>query len=462
MKNWFGTFKWSFCLLIGVISFCTNAMSQGKTRIVKLITLDPAHFHAALIQKSAYPGVDSTVYVYAPANSQALKNHLSLIEGYNKRDNRPTNWNEIVYTGSDYFERMLNERKGNVVVLAGNNKLKTTYISKAVEARINVFSDKPMAINSAGFELLKKTFVQAEQKSVLLLDIMTERYQASNALQKELMQFPELFGTLLKGSIDQPAVEMESVHHFFKTVSGKPLQRPEWYFDVEQQGEGIVDVSTHLVDLVQWQCFYNQPLEYKKDIQILNAKRWPTVISKEQFTKVTGENSFPDYLQKDIKAGALNVYSNGEMIYKIKGVVVKLAAIWNYEAPTGAGDTHYSIIRGTKANLVIRQGAEQNFQPELFIEPITISESYRKNLELVIEKLASKYPGIGLEKTDKGWRILIPSSLQLDHETTFSKVVLKYIDYLNKNSVPKWEKQALLAKYFTTTEALKWALKLNP
>ena len=33
---------------------------------IKLITLDPGHFHAALVQKTMYPNVDSVVHVYAP------------------------------------------------------------------------------------------------------------------------------------------------------------------------------------------------------------------------------------------------------------------------------------------------------------------------------------------------------------------------------------------------------------
>ena len=47
----------------------------------------------------------------------------------------------------------------------------------------------------------------------------------------------------------------ESVHHFYKIVSGSPVIRPAWFFDTSQQGEGIVDVTTHLVDLIQWGCF---------------------------------------------------------------------------------------------------------------------------------------------------------------------------------------------------------------
>ena len=42
-----------------------KSMFTGAKGEVKLITLDPGHFHAALVQKSMYEQVDSTVYVYA-------------------------------------------------------------------------------------------------------------------------------------------------------------------------------------------------------------------------------------------------------------------------------------------------------------------------------------------------------------------------------------------------------------
>ena len=38
----------------------------GAPGEVKLITLDPGHFHAALVQKVSYPQVSKDVYVYAP------------------------------------------------------------------------------------------------------------------------------------------------------------------------------------------------------------------------------------------------------------------------------------------------------------------------------------------------------------------------------------------------------------
>jgi len=112
-----------------------------------------------------------------------------------------------------------------------------------------------MAITPAGFDLLRKSFDRAAAKKVLLYDIMTERYEIASMLQRELARMPELFGTLQKGTPDQPGVVIESVHHFFKEVAGKPLIRPAWFYDVQQQGESVPDVGTHLVDAVQWIMF---------------------------------------------------------------------------------------------------------------------------------------------------------------------------------------------------------------
>ena len=93
---------------------------------------------------------------------------------------------------------------------------------------------------------------------------MTERFEVTTILQKLLSQNADLFGHLKPGSTEEPAVTKVSVHHFSKVVSGSPLVRPAWFFDVRQQGEGIVDVTTHLVDLIQWECFPEQILHHRR------------------------------------------------------------------------------------------------------------------------------------------------------------------------------------------------------
>src|SRR5215213_6928238 len=112
-----------FLLLVSIsIIGCQPPSSIDKPAtdsMVKLITLDPGHFHAALVQKSMYPNVDSIVNVYSPAGPD-LQLHLDRINGYNSRTENPTTWKEQVYTGEDFFEKVLQDKKGNVVVLAGN------------------------------------------------------------------------------------------------------------------------------------------------------------------------------------------------------------------------------------------------------------------------------------------------------------------------------------------------------
>ena len=430
--------------------------SDNKT--IRLITLDPGHFHAALVQKPMYQNVDSVVHVYAPEGNE-LKEHLKRIETYNNRVENPTRWREEVHTGDDYFEKMLAEKPGNVVVIAGNNKLKTEYIHKSIDAGLHVFADKPMAINTQSFELLKESFADAAEKDLLLYDIMTERFEITTILQREFSQLPVVFGDLQKGTPQDPAVTKESIHHFSKMVSGAPLIRPAWFFDVEQQGEGIVDVTTHLVDLVQWECFPEQTINYESDINITSARHWKTNLTPAQFQKVTGLASYPDYLKKDVDAkGLLGVYSNGEINYQIKGINAKVSVIWNFEAPAGAGDTHFSIMKGSRANLIIRQGKAENYRPVLYIEPLSKDDkSFESDLKAQLSKVQSRYPGIDVERAGDIFTVTVPEKYHNGHEAHFGQVTEKYLEYLQKGNMPQWEVPNMITKYYITTKALEIA-----
>ena len=455
------------------LAACGQGVETGQVKSsfpIRLITLDPGHFHAALVQKSMYPDVDTVVHVYAPAG-QEVKGHLALIDKYNTRGEQPTKWKEVVYEGPDYLSRMFTERAGNVVVIAGNNKKKIDYIKASVDSGLHVFSDKPMIIEPGDLSKLEAAFASAKKNKVILYDIMTERYQITTILQRRLSLMPELFGQLQKGSKDDPAVTKESVHHFFKSVSGKPLIRPVWYFDVTQEGEGIVDVATHLVDLIQWECFPDSILDYKKDIEMLSARRWPTVLTPGEFEKVTG-------VKRD---SALSVYANGEMDYTLKGVHARVSVKWNFEAPEGGGDTHNSVLKGTLASLIIRQGKEQHYKPVLSIEPVKgmsrggngepvkglgqvsgggavkKAADYEQVVQKVVVGLQGKYPGLSVVRTAKGWDVTVPDQFSLDHEATFAEVTKKYLGFVKSGTMPEWEVPNMLAKYYTTMKALEMA-----
>jgi predicted dehydrogenase len=430
--------------------------SMEKSYPVHLITIDPGHFHAALVQKIMYDQVSPEVHVYAPEGPDCQQ-HIERINSYNTRTVNPTHWNEIIYTGPDFFERMLEEKPGNVVVLSGNNRKKAEYILKSINAGLNVLSDKPMIIYPEEYLKLDQAFNVAGDKGLLLYDIMTERYEVTTILQKLLSMNEEIFGKLVTGTREDPAVTKISIHHFSKIVSGSPLLRPAWFFDVEQQGEGIVDVTTHLVDLIQWECFPEEIL-YPSDVNMAEAKRWPTIITKEQFAGVTGLDDFPEYLQKDVKDGKLYVFANGEMVYQLKGTWAKVSVTWNYEAPPGGGDTHYSVMHGTGCDLVIKQGPEEKYLPALYIGNIK-----GKSLNDFISKLnevfaALPYDSLQAEPVkNNSLKINIPSKYRITHEEHFGQVTEKFLDYMKTGKIPEWEINGMLTKYYTTTSALKKA-----
>lgn len=428
----------------------------GAPGEVKLITLDPGHFHAALVQKSMYDEVSPVVHVYAPPGPD-VEDHQRRIEGFNARKESPTRWKQVVYTGRDFLERMLAERAGNVVVLSGNNGRKARYIEACVSAGFNVLADKPMCIDPEGFALLEQAFEEARERGVLLYDIMTERSEVTTRLQKALVHDADVFGRFDPGTADDPAVVMESVHHFFKYVAGRPNVRPPWFFDTDQQGEGIVDVTTHLVDLAFWACFPGEPLDYRRDIRLEAARRWPTVLTPAQFREVTRTDRFPPYLASRLDGrGNLPCFANGEITFRLRETHVRVKVEWRYRAPEGGGDTHFSRMRGTKAEVLIRQGKAQGFRPELYVEPRPGADraALGAALERAVARLEENVPGIGLEETAAGWHVRVPDALREGHEAHFRRVMERYLGYLRAGRLPEWEEANMLAKYHLTTAAL--------
>ena len=426
---------------------------------MKLVILDPGHFHAALVQKHMYANVDEAVHVYAPAGPD-LDDYLRKIDSYNARSAEPTRWRVVAHTGADFLERFVADRSGDVAVISGNNLRKTEYLTRAVEAGYHTLADKPMAIDPAGFDALVGAFAAARERGVLLYDIMTERHEITTMLQREFSRIPEVFGALAQGTEAQPAVTKESVHHFSKMVSGVPVKRPAWFFDTAQQGEGLVDITTHLVDLVQWECFPDQAIDYRSDIRIASARRWPTRISPAQFAQVTQLDGFPAFLRKDVQAdGCLHVYANGEINYAIRGVHARISVRWDFEAPAGAGDTHASVMRGSRANLTIRQGRDEAYRPTLAIEPADGAdpEAFAGVLERALPGVQATYPGVDVRRAHRGWDVVVPEAYHVGHEAHFGQVTEEFLGYVANGALPAWEVPNMLAKYCTTTSALALA-----
>jgi len=442
-------------VLGGVLAVAVTAARarEGDREPVRLITLDPGHFHAALIHKEMYPGVSPTVHVYAPLGPDLL-GHLARIAAFNARADRPTQWQLEVHASPDPVRRMVEERPGNAVVISGRNRHKIDAILASLRAGLNVLADKPWILASEDLPKLEEALAIAEERGLVAYDLMTERYEITSILQRELVGDPRVFGTPVPGTPEAPGVYMESVHHLMKTVAGAPNIRPVWFFDTEEQGEGLNDIGTHLVDLVQWTLFPEQAIDRERDLSVLSAYRWPTRISEEDFRRVTGSAGFPPSLQDRVEDGRLDYFCNTRVTYALRGIRVGLNVIWDWEAPPGAGDRHFAYYTGTASRVEVRQSAAEGFRPELYVVPADPAQ-HLQVLEAARERIAaleSAHPGLAVEDRGGEIHVKIPDALRVGHEAHFAQVARRFLSYLEDPSrLPAYERPDMLAKYAVTT-----------
>jgi hypothetical protein len=243
-----------------------------------------------------------------------------------------------------------------------------------------------------------------------------------------------------------------------KVISGVPLRRPAWFFDIAEYGEGLADVGTHVVDLVQWTAFADQAIDYEKDIRITGARRWPTRITAEQFQQVTGQAGFPEAMQPNVRDGVLEYFCNNDVAYTLHGSHVKLEILWNWEAVPGAGDVYEAAFRGSKARIELRQGVKQKFVPEVYVVPVVLGEraavyaAARKKLAA----LSAMWPGVTLDEFGTEARIVIPPKYRVGHEAHFAQVTSRFFDYVKSpKTLPSWERANMLAKYYVTTKGVE-------
>jgi hypothetical protein len=267
------------------------------------------------------------------------------------RQENPTSWELDIHATPDFLERMIEERPGNIVVLSGRNRGKIRLIRASLDAGFHVLADKPWIIRAADLAALEEALAPSNRRALVAYDIMTERYEITTILQRELVNDAETFGDILPGTEREPAVYMESVHHLLKLVAGVPGLRPAWFFDIHEEGEA-------LVDLAQWTLFPGRPIDYRTDIEMLAASRWPTAITAAEFRQVTGG-----------PGEGLDYYCNTRVSYALRGIHIKLDVLWRWEAPAGTGDTHLAVYHGSKSRIEIWQGKQEEYQPELYVYP---------------------------------------------------------------------------------------------
>ncbi len=417
-----------------------------------LLFLNPAHFHAALTLRERHALVNEEIFVYATPGPE-LDAFLALVKAFNVRPRRPTRWRCKVNAGAEPLRKLIAEGRGDVAVLTGRNRTKMADIRRLREAGFHVLADKPWLTGPEG---LPHLMAATAGTGPLVMDIMTSRYEVAAIVQRKLLATPDVFGDLVRDPAGEPAIFMDSVHHLYKTVNGVPLVRPAWYFDIRIQGDGVVDVPTHLVDLAQWTTG-GPPVDYDRDVELLAARRWATPVPPEQFTRITEEGAYPGELAPWVRGGTLHYLCNGEFSYRLRGIPIRVRSVWDLEAPPGGGDASCAVLRGTRADVVLEQGPHTGFEARLCIQPRAGANEVTAALEQAVACWQGELPGLSVAPDGERLHLKVPSALRSSHEEHFARVLDEFLGYLERGAWPPQLAPNLRGKYTLLARASQLA-----
>ncbi len=406
-----------------------------------LLFLEPGHFHAALTLRRANPRIDPTVHLYARPGPER-EAFLALVRSFNAREEEPTRWRVRAHEAADPERALIEERRGDVVVLAGRTRPKLGAIARLHGAGLHVLADKPWLADSAALPDLER----ATAGWPLAMDIMTFRHETVARLATRLASDPELFGAL-DGQADAPAIDIRSVHHLLKQVDGRPLRRPAWYYDTRIQGDGLVDIQSHMVDQAEWLLGDGPGFDFARDFELDEARRWSTPAPRALFRASTGLDDFPEALAPMVEDGVLRLACNGEIRYRLRGVPVRQRAEWDQREPEGGGDAHRTVIRGTRATITQRRGPETGFRGELHVAPRKPGPGFETRLSEKLASLEAETPGLAHRPSALGHEIVIPAALLTPHEAHFAMVLNDFLDLLDAGVWPAALAARIRARY---------------
>jgi predicted dehydrogenase len=419
-----------------------------------LMFLDPGHFHAALTLRERHPLVSDEVVVFVSegpgegGGGREVAEFLDLLAAFNRRPQRPTRWRAVVRAGPEPLARLLQERPGDVVILAGRNDRKMALVRRLHDGGLHVLADKPWITSASALPDVRHVLAGGAR----VMEMMTGRHAATSSVAERLVREPEVFGGFDTGGEDLP-IRLASVHHLEKSVNGAPLRRPPWFFDVRIQGDGLADIPTHLVDQAQ-RLVGAHGGAADRAAELLTVRRWSTPVPRALFARVTGLANFPPELRADVEGDVLAYAGNAELSFRLRGVGVHLTTRWDLTEAAGGGDAHSATVVGTASRVRIEQGPSTGFRRRLLVEPRGNGSRLGAALQRVMTAWQPEHPGLTAVATPEGFEIVIPAGPGTGHEGQFPLVLDEFLRAIDGGRWPDERATDTLAKYELLARAL--------
>jgi hypothetical protein len=259
---------------------------------------------------------------------------------------------------------MLKERPGNVVVISGKNRSKLERVQKSLEAGLHVLVDKPWILEASELPALEKALATADQKGLVAYDIMTERFEVTTELQKELVNDRQL------RQLDprQPSRTRPCTWRASTTQEGgrrRAQHAPVWFFDTAEQARASTTSGRISSTWCSGRSTPSRRSTPRKDFQLVAAQRWPTMIPLSSSARSPAAD-FPENIKR---ASRTTCSSTSPTAGDLQAARQRREAlvIWDWEA--SHGDTHYAFYQ--RHALADRGAArlEGALSPELYVVP---------------------------------------------------------------------------------------------
>lgn len=417
----------------------------------RIVFYEPGHFHAALTLRAANPRLAHDIHVYATPGPERDA-FVRLVESFNARAEQPTHWTLHLHAGPQLLQRLLQDGHGDLVVLAGRNNTKLETIATLTQAGLHVLADKPWLTDSRQLPYLS----QVTTGPRLAMDIMTVRHSTLAQIIAQVVHTPELFGVFVIRDDQEPSIDIGSVHHLVKRVNGQPLQRPAWYYDTLVQGDGLVDIQSHMVEQVQWWVLGEEVGDMEHDVVLESARRWSTPVPLDLFHESTGQRTYPETIRSSVHDGVLQYACNGEIRYRLRGISVRQTAAWRQREPAGTGDLHRLSLRGSQCTLRICQGEETGYRAAMVLEPAA-GVNLEPLVSAMVDRWQTSFPGLSYASSSLGWRLVVPPALDQGHESHFARVLNTFLDHLEHGTWPEALRARIRMRYTLLARAQELA-----
>lgn len=167
-----------------------------------------------------------------------------------------------------------------IVGTSAVNSQKIDVIERCSEKGIHVIADKPIVVNKTDFKRLEK--VSKDDKIQIGL-MLTMRFMPEVYTVKKIIE-EGIIGEVIN-------IEILNPHCL------RPKSRPEWFFDKEKNGDLVVDLMVHSIDLFNW-FTEGSVVDYKGVIHKKILKERETFYDSASFF-VQGSSGISGYFRTD-------------------------------------------------------------------------------------------------------------------------------------------------------------------